>query len=254
VASVRKPFIGTWNILRFNWHFYASATGVCLLILALNASFNHPFACYAYLMVVAIGWVTAVSLGVSAYVYDFSGLYRLAWLNGLQRYSQAVVVNIHAGFEETSALIHTHVKPAELLVLDFYDPAKHTEVSIRRARNAYPAFPGTQAVKTDQLPAADSSADLVLLMLAAHEIRQEQERINFFREARRITRPTGQVVVVEHLRDTANFLAYTIGAFHFYSRRSWQRVFQAAGLYIVEEKKLTAFISVFILQKDDPAA
>ena len=125
---------------------------------------------------------------------------------------------------------------------------RHTEVSIRRARRAYPPFPGTRPVSTRApLPLPDHAIDLAVAFLAAHEIRDPAERAAFFREIRRVTRPTGRVVVVEHLRDPANFLAYTVGFLHFHSRRAWRATFRAAGLQVAQEIKITPFLTAFIL-------
>lgn len=245
---MRKSGQGVWNIIRFNWHFYGVAAGV-LLLLGFVATCS-PAACrpYTYALLFLVASPTIVSLLVSYYVYDRSNLYTLDWLSLRDVNDMKTVLNIHAGFDETSELLQQHFAEAELIVLDFYDPVQHTEVSIKRARAAYPPFPGTQRVQTQALPLADASADLVFVILAAHEIRQSAHRVRFFEELRRSLRPQGRIVVVEHLRDPVNFLAYTIGFLHFYSKSTWQSVFRAAGLGIQEEKKITPFISAFILR------
>ncbi|GAB3823821.1 class I SAM-dependent methyltransferase [Hymenobacter jeollabukensis] len=253
MERVRRPWEGTWNIVRFNWHFYAGAGAACASLLLLRAWPNQPLGPWPQLAALGIAAATLVSLLVSAYVYDGSGLYQLAWLREAAPPHPAAVVNIHAGFDESSHLLLQYLRPASLAVLDFYDPAAHTELAIRRARRAYPAFPGTRAVPTGRLPLPADAADLVLLMLAAHEIRSEAERTAFFREAGRITRPGGRIVVVEHLRDAANLLAYNVGAFHFYSRRCWRRVFGRAGLRVLQEQKITPFVAVFTLTHADSA-
>ncbi len=160
------------------------------------------------------------------------------------------IVNINAGFDETSNLLRSKFANSELVVFDFYDPAKHTEVSIKRARKAYPPFPNTQQVKTNHLPLQDNSTEKVFAILSAHEIRNDDERNSFFKELRRALTATGQIIVTEHLRDTANFLAYNIGAFHFHSKASWLKAFQSSGLRVVEEIKITPFITTFILDKN----
>jgi hypothetical protein len=66
--------------------------------------------------------------------------------------------------------------------------------------------------------------------------------------------PTGTVVVTEHLRDPANFLAYTIGFLHFHSRRVWLATFRDTGLRVEHEVKTTPFITAFFLRKHAPAA
>ncbi|GAB3290721.1 class I SAM-dependent methyltransferase [Hymenobacter tenuis] len=251
--QVRKPFQGVWNIVRFNWHFYVAAACAMLGFWALAGASEAPLAYGAQALALLIGGTTLVSLLVSWYVYDVSGLYSLEWLGNQPFSGSKRVVNIHAGFDESSALLSRHFPGAELAVFDFYNPAHHTEVSIRRARAAYPAFLGTQSVQTHHLPLPDNSADWVFISLAAHEVRQPAERVAFFQEVRRIVQPYGRVVVVEHLRDAANFMAYTIGFFHFYSRRSWLKVFNAAELHLTQEKKITPFVSAFILRRGSAA-
>jgi SAM-dependent methyltransferase len=164
------------------------------------------------------------------------------------------ILNIHAGLDEFSAPLGARYPAAQLEVLDFYDPALHTEPSIRRARKAYPLHPGTKAVSTSALPVGDASADLIILALAAHEIRDDAERATFFRELARALKADGRVVVTEHLRDLPNFLAYNIGAFHFLPRSSWYRVFEQGGLELIREQKHTPFITTFVLRKHGAAS
>lgn len=248
MEKIRKPFQGVFNIVRFNWHFYVLSFGfiIVLLLTANYASAGLATAFYAVSLLVLL--VNLVSLIVSCYVYDFSGLYAFNWIKGPD--CNGCIVNIHAGFDETSVILGNRFIKSSMEVLDFYDPAKHTEVSIKRARKAYPAFPGTKQVATMQLPLAHNSADKIFLILAAHEIRNEAERIIFFKELKRMLKPDGEIFIVEHLRDAANFFAYSVGAFHFHSRATWCHTFQNAQLHVAREIKLTPFISTFILTKN----
>lgn len=248
--KMRKPFQGVWNIIRFNWQFYVLAFGFVLLILSFRGSFSATNLIISDILLFLIIGSTILSLLVSTYIYDFSNLYKLSWLDKLRHNEQEKIVNINAGFDETSYLLKEKFKDCKLTVLDFYDQTKHTEVSIRRARKVYPAYPNTQQVKTTDLPLQDNSADKIFTILSAHEIRNEEERKSFFRELHRALSPTGQIIVTEHLRDTANFLAYNIGAFHFHSKTSWLKSFQSSGLRVAEEIKITPFITTFILDKN----
>ena len=249
VETMRKPFQGTWNIIRFNWHFYLLALGLLLLLTLLAAYVEEPLRLVLYLLSLGIISTTLLSLLVSCYVYDFSELYTLEWLNGLKVEDRSSIVNIHAGFDETSVLLSGKFGSTAMSVLDFYDPAQHTEVSIKRARKAYPPYPGTIKAASAALPLPDNSTDTVFVIFSAHEIRNEEERTAFFKELNRVIKPAGQIVVTEHLRDTVNFLAYTIGFFHFYSKASWLKVFQSSALSLQKEVKVTPFISTFILTK-----
>ena len=84
--------------------------------------------------------------------------------------------------------------------------------------------------------------------VSAHEIRDENERVVFFEELKRSLKVNGKIVVTEHLRDVPNFLAYTIGFFHFHSKSSWMRTFRRANLKVLQEAKITPFLTTFVLQ------
>jgi hypothetical protein len=193
--KIRKPFQGVWNIIRFNWHFYVLAFGFVLVILFFRGSFSAANLIVTNILLFIIIISTLISLLVSTYIYDFSNLYTLSWLDKLQHNEHEKIVNINAGFDETSYLLKDKFKNCELTVLDFYDPTKHTEVSIKRARKVYPPFPNTQQVTTTDLPLQDNSADKIFTILSAHEIRNEEERKSFFQELRRALSPTGQIIV-----------------------------------------------------------
>jgi len=248
MEEIRNPFQGVLNIVRFNWHFYALAFGLVAAILLSTMMLSTTWSLYAYWVCGLIVVPTIISLSVSYYVYDLSGLYNFNWLNDTVQAGKTV--NISAGFDETSALLLTKFGPSELVALDFYEPTKHTEISIRRARKAYPAFPNTKCVETNRLPLTDRSIDNLFVIFSAHEIRDHAERILFFKELNRSMKPGGQIIVVEHLRDFKNFLAYNIGFFHFQSRATWMMTFREAQLDLHQEIKFTPFITTFLLKSN----
>lgn len=250
METVRTPFQGLRNIIRFNRHFYLFSLGGLFVMLCLSVYFPGTTGyCFLLFGVLSAG-VILISLGISFYIYDRSGLYRLDWLNNVEIPPTGNLVNIHAGFDETSGLLKQKFGNASWTVFDFYDPLVHTEISIKRARKAYPAFPGTYKTSTSHLPVRDQTIDIVFILFSAHEIRNTSERSAFFKEIHRILKPSGQVVLMEHLRDTANFLAYNIGSFHFFSQASWKQTFREAHFSIGMKIKYTPFISTFILQKN----
>ncbi len=210
-----------------------------------------PYSVYATVTGFLMLAVPAISLLVTFYIYDLSPLYQMPWSGS--SLPGSCIVNIHAGFDETSALLQEKFPDSRLIVLDFYDPAKHTEASILRARRVSDAFPGSQSISTAAIPLPDNSADKIFLMLSAHEIRDRDERIAFFMTLKRCLKPTGQIMVTEHLRDLPNFLAYSIGFLHFHSAAEWNRNFNAAGLRVVGKTKTTPFITTFILDKHGTA-
>lgn len=139
--------------------------------------------------------------------------------------------------------------PARLQVFDFYDSEKHTEISIERARKAYPPFDGTLKITTGRLPISENAANIIFNIFALHEIRDSNKRIQFLKAQVAGLKNDGRIVVVEHLRNMPNFLAYNIGFFHFFPEQEWANNFQLSGLDIKSKFKITPFITVFILMK-----
>lgn len=246
----RKPFQGVLNIIRFNWHLYAFSVSVLILLCFFATKLDQPLRFLIHTAIMGIAASTCISLLVSAYVYDMSGLYKFRWLEQFRSDKHTHIVNINAGFDETSALLAARFPDSVLSVFDFYDPEKHTEISIKRARTVYPPYPGTQQITTAYLPLANNSTDKIFVIFAAHEIRNKAEQIAFFKELNRVLRQDGQLIIMEHLRDKANFMAYNIGFLHFHTKSGWHNTFSSAGFHVKNEFKITPFISTFILEKN----
>lgn len=250
MERMRKPLQGVWNIIRFNWHFYAISLALLVMILMPTIYFAPSFDIFIYIFCAAAFGSILISLIISFYVYDLSNLYDLDWLDGLSDSNGKKIININAGFDETSQILQDKFADAELLAMDFYDDSKHTEVSIKRARKAYPPYFNTKQITTENVNLENNSADKIFLILSAHEIRNDFERTKFFIELNRILDRDGQIILTEHLRDLPNFLAYNIGSFHFHSRNTWLKNIKNAKLKITKEFKITPFITTFILEKN----
>jgi SAM-dependent methyltransferase len=184
---------------------------------------------------------------VSAYVYDFSGYYKFQWLENVVNDNKKIrsIVSINAGFDETSFIIKDKFPESVLRVFDFYNPQYHTEVAIKRARKVSLVYPGTQQIASDLIPLQEQTADMIFLLSAVHEIRSNDEKVRFLKECHRLCKPGGTVIMVEHLRDLPNFLAFTVGFTHFFSRSVWKSAFKEAGFSRFQETKFTPFMSVF---------
>lgn len=242
----RRKFQGVLNILSFNRHFYVFGLGALALLLASRLFIPWPDAILG-LVIAAFLYGLLMPLAISAYVYDFSGYYDLHWLDkfipddcGIKLFS-----NINAGFDETSFIIKKKFPASDLKVFDFYDARRHTEPAIKRARKVSLVYPDTLQIHTAAIPVEDGTVDVVFLLSAAHEIRSHHEKVRFLKECRRICKPSGQVIMVEHLRDFPNFLAFTVGFTHFFSRSAWKKAFGQAGFRTFGETKFTPFMSIF---------
>jgi hypothetical protein len=99
----RKPFQGVANIIRFNWHYYVLALTI-ISILGFSAPIL-PDSLHIFVTCVIVLTVSSITLSllVSYYIYDYSNLYTLDWLNELNISPHQQLINIHAGFDESSA-------------------------------------------------------------------------------------------------------------------------------------------------------
>lgn len=242
----RRKYQGVLNILSFNRHFYLIGLGFLTVLIASYQFIEWPGFIF-WLIISAFLYGLIMPLIISAYVYDFSGYYNFNWLKNLVSTGEKIklIVNINAGFDETSYIIKSRFPHSDLAVFDFYNARQHTEPAIKRARKVSLIYPNTQQIASDRVPLKDNTADIVFLLSAAHEIRSNGEKVQFLRECCRICKPGGKVIMVEHLRDFPNFLAFSIGFSHFFSRSVWKNAFKNAGFSSFKETKFTPFMSIF---------
>ncbi|MCU1311352.1 MAG: Methyltransferase type 11 [Candidatus Angelobacter sp.] len=244
--TTRGRFHGVLQILDYNRGFYANTfAAIVALFFSLRWLPKTLALATAAGCLVTAAWIIA-SLLVSHFIYDRSSLYELAWIR--QRLPQAHInwINIHAGLDETTELLRPLFSDGTGHVFDIYDPKEMTEPSIARARRPAAECAATLA-DFRALPLPDEYADAVFLIFSVHEIRNDTSRTKLFTEIARSLKPNGTVIVIEHLRDIQNFLAFGPGFLHFHSRRKWLYAFGAAGLQVKEEFSITAFVHVFVL-------
>lgn len=241
---MRSKFQGVKNIIQFNQDKYL--LGIFVLLSSLFMSrivFSYLFlviSCFVFLSMF-------FSILVSYWVYDCSDLYELNYIpSSLEKFN---LFQIHAGFDEMSPTLEKKYPNSNFEILDFYNPKIHTEKSIAIARKTRGMNTHTNTTKTDKIQYKDNHFDKIFLLFSAHEIRDDIERILFFKEINRVLKESGEVYVSEHLRDLPNFIAYNFGFLHFISKKKWLKTFREAGLSVAKEVKTTPFISNFILTK-----
>jgi ubiquinone/menaquinone biosynthesis C-methylase UbiE len=99
------------------------------------------------------------------------------------------------------------------------------------------------------LPVPTGTIDVAPAAALGARASNRQTRGALFNELRRVLGPGGRVVVAEHLRDWANFLAFGPSFLHFHSRHAWSRCFNRARFAIQSEFPITPFVRVFVLRR-----
>jgi hypothetical protein len=223
----------------------APVAGVIALVLGL-ASLPLPLR-----LGLAIAGLAAIALTVGAigaiwWVFGRSGR-RWAWV--LEQAGQPQRwLNLTTGFDDSSALLRRALG-GDGRSIDVVDPSLELDRPLLRARRRFPP-PGPPVV-----PAAVDAAigphgnDVVFLLMAAHEA-HGPARGDLLRSATRAIAPGGRLILVEHLRDAANILAFGPGAWHFSPRDAWMAATREAGLRIVDEARLSPFVAGFVFVPD----
>jgi SAM-dependent methyltransferase len=255
------------QIVRFNWPFYAAAAAVVC-----GTPFAAPYLpsawwirAPAYLGAGLVATWLLASLVASWIVYDRSRLMEWDWVLQALGFRPKSWINIHAGHDESSEALRRLFAGASGRVFDIFAPEEMTEPSIARARlrslrkRDQPATAASDEIRHDpltaepvdyrHLPLPNGTIDVATLLLSAHELRSDTARSALFAELRRVLGPAGRVVVAEHLRDWANFLAYGPGCLHFHSRRTWIRCFTRHRFDVHAEFSITPFVRIFVLRR-----
>jgi len=237
------------RILRFHWQLYLRTA---VLVAAALLLAPHCGGLVRTLLraaaIPAIFWFVS-SLLVSWYVYDRSSLSGLRWLPRWLSRKPARWLNLHAGLDDASAVLARLFPRAEGRVLDIFDPAEMTEPSIHEARRAVRAAADGARTRWSALPIATASLDAAFLIFTAHELRRHASRVQLFRELARALRAGGSILLVEHLRDWRNFLAFGPGFLHFLPERAWRRAANDARLRVRADFTVTPFVHVFVLER-----
>lgn len=248
---MREKWQGMMTIARFNWPFYVAAVAVLIAALCGLLLFRAPelkLVCGAALL--AATYFLFGSLCVSHLIYDRSDLYRWNWIDrALRNAPRRDFIFCHSGFDESSEALREKLGDVGWQVLDHFNEPQMTEASIRRARRMFPPTASTLPAPHNHWPVSAGCADVVFGLLAIHEFRSEAERSEWFSEARRCLRKEGEgrAVIVEHVRDLANFLAFGPGFLHFHSPGSWRKDWERAGFRSLDEFRITPWVRVFVL-------
>lgn len=253
MPTQRGKYQGVFQIVRFNWPMYLVAAVVLSAGTALTMIVPMPDLVRGLIRtgLGLAGFWLIFSLLVSHYVYDRSALYRGEWLRRIFPSPPPRYATLHVGLDEFSEILQEHFPQSESVAIDFFDAVEMTEPSIRRARKENTAtLQSVTRADFHALPFQDNELAAAFLIFAAHELRRPDSRRRLFQELSRVLKPAGKILLVEHVRDLANFLAFGPGCLHFHSRATWLRALADTGLSAADEFRSTPFVRIFVFEKN----
>jgi len=247
-ARVASPFAGMLRVVLFNWPVYVFAAACASGSIGAALLFPPSLMRYLLLAAAALGlWQALASLVASHWVYDRSSFRGGLWLDLFKPPDGASIVSVHSGYDEIGANLQKRFAGLKIATVDLFPALGRREFSIIMAKTAYPPSSRPICTTINNWPITERSVDLVLIAFAAHELRQAGQKEMLFKQAAGVLKSKGQIVLVEHLRDWPNFLAFGPGFMHFASGNEWRRCIAVAGLKIVRHYKITPFVEVFVL-------
>ncbi|MEV1025104.1 methyltransferase domain-containing protein [Streptomyces sp. NPDC050264] len=241
---------GVRDVIAYNWPRYATGLATVALTTSLSGRPHRPLRALARAGAVSATGLLASATAASWYVYDHSGLYDYHWLEALLPDVPSAYVVVSTGLDEVSGPLAARWPTARQISVDLFDPELMTEGSIRRARRRVPPPEHSVPGRPHALPPESSSVDAVLMVFAAHELRTAADRERLFTECARLLRPAGTLILAEHLRDTANVLAFGPGAWHFFARTEWLRLASHARLRPRAASRIAGLVTAFAFTKE----
>lgn len=237
-------------VILFNYKKILLGVIVSILLFVLSFFIVSTFIKMLFNIVGGLILLNIIASILASYIlYDKSDLYEINKLNEIADFNNVEnVVLIHASFDPLSINLEEKYPTINLTVCDIYGNRHEHESGIKISKKVFPPNPKEIIIHTNKLPFEDNSQDVILAITAIHEVLEHKERVLFFKEAKRILKKDGIIILSEQFRDTTNFLFFNIGAFHFLSEKQWIKAISEAGLKIVDNKKITPFANMLILK------
>lgn len=240
----RASLAGVRMILGYNWPLYVTGLATVGTGAALAARRSSPTLLRLAGAAGAgvAGWLSVASVAASWWIYDRSELYRWTWLSRTVRHEPRHIIVMHAGLDEACEPVSRTWPMAAVSSVDVHGGLGRTTASLRLARR--------EAGRHDEAhdePSADN--DLVVIFLAAHELRSRAARVELMRRIHHSLVVGGRLVLVEHVRDLSNAVVFGPAIGHFYPVREWRDAIGRGGLDLVAEERITPFITVMTAER-----
>ncbi|MCA9896599.1 MAG: class I SAM-dependent methyltransferase [Ardenticatenaceae bacterium] len=146
----------------------------------------------------------------------------------------------------------------QIVVVDVYNPQWTVSAWLVRWRAQQPHPPADPRLSWREgnlnlLPLPNESVSTVMLCHIAGEFWQEGDRAALLREAYRILKPRGQLLLAESVRSQTNWLIGGPAGFNLPTAEYWRKLLQQAGYRIRSEKDVAGLSHCIRAQKPTPA-
>jgi len=226
--------------------------GLILSIILITLSIYTAFWFSKFLFIFGLLILTNIILAIFAsyQLYDKSNLYKpKELLQSLIIKKTDKAIFLHASFDPVSSKLEQMFKIGNLKIYNLYGNRHEDEKSIKISNKLFPPNPKQQVINPTNLPDNSNSIDYILAITSLHEILSQEKRIHFFKEANRILKDDGTLIICEQLKNWINFIFFNIGVFHFVSFNQWKDAIEKSNLKIEKVEKITPWGTMIFVKK-----
>jgi SAM-dependent methyltransferase len=229
---------GVGRVICFNWPKYVGAL-ITLTVLGIAQTLANGLLRLG-LVVLLLGLTYGIfaSLVATWWAYDYRACEVYQAIATGHRAGGSWLL-VHAGLDESYGRLTEQIgEPAAIVDVG---PPGTTSRSLKRA-HALVGRTGVPISKVSDFKSA--SIDTVVVLFGIHELRDPQQAVALLTEMRRITRPSGSILIIEHLRDVPNFSVYGPAILHFGSASQWKKAILSSSLRLRSLHRVAGLISI----------
>ena len=255
-------FNGTRTYILANWpRFVLLYMGMVAMLILIGLSAIQcwlsfiPLSTAVFLILV---YFFAAGIWEARQRYDFDGitthhvLFDMGQIPATERFAY-----IDLGLQMPAIGLSRRLTTGQIIVIDVYNPQWTVSPWLVRWRAQQPAPPADPRLNwrdgsLNLLPLPDESVNTVLLCHVAGEFWQDGDRVTLLKEAYRILKPRGQLLLAESVRSQTNWIIQGFAGFGLPTADYWRKLLQQTGYRVRNEKDLSGLAHCIRAQKPTP--
>jgi SAM-dependent methyltransferase len=256
-------FSGTRNYVLANWpRFVLLYLGMVAALIIIGVSAIQgwlsfiPLATAVFLILI---YFIVAGIWEARRRYDFDGitphhvLFDMGQLPATERFAY-----VDLGLQKPAMGLSRRLTTGQVIVIDIYNPQWTISPWLVRWRARQPHPPSDPRLSWREgnlslLPLPDESINTVMLCHVAGEFWQDGDRAALLREAYRILKPRGQLLLAESVRSQTNWIIRGAAGFTLPTAEYWRRLLLQTGYRIRNEKDVGGLSHCIRAQKPTPA-
>ncbi|WP_420631486.1 class I SAM-dependent methyltransferase [Candidatus Leptofilum sp.] len=256
-------FNGTRTYILANWpRFVLLYLGVVAALIVIGVSALRGWLSFiplATAVLLILIYFIIVGIWEARQRYDFDGitphhvLFDMGQLPATEQFAY-----IDLGLQIPAIGLSRRLTTGQVIVIDIYNPQWTVSPWLVRWRAQQSPPPNDPRLSwlegnLSLLPLPDESVNTVMLCHVAGEFWQEGDRAALLKEAYRILKPRGQLLIAESVRSQTNWLIRGVTGFSLPTAPYWHKRLEQAGYRVRSSKNLGGLSYCIRAQKPTPA-